>query len=60
MPPLPSRFHVEGFSAGSYTGAIVVLALRMLFLGRHVSATLDAIAIPKDGFGTLMEVASPG
>ena len=56
----PSTFHVEGLSAGSYTGAIIVLALRVLFPACHVSATLGAIAMPKGVFGALMEVASPG
>ena len=56
----PSMFHVEGFSAGSYTGAIIVLALRVLFPECHVSATLGAIAMPNGVFGALMEVASRG
>ena len=43
----PSEFHVEGFSAGSYTGAVLVLALRVLFPECRVSATLGAIAMPK-------------
>ena len=56
----PTEFHVEGFSAGSYTGAVLVLALRVLFPECHVSATLGAIAMPKGVFGALLEVASPG
>ena len=56
----PSMFHVEGFSAGSYTGATIVLALCVLFPECPVSATLGAIAMPKGVLGALMEVASPG
>ena len=54
----PSEFHVEGFSAGSYTGATIVLALCVLFPERPVSATLGAIAMPKGVMGALMEIAS--
>ena len=50
----------KGFSAGSYIGATIVLALCALFPGRPVSATLGAIAMPKGVMGALMEIASPG
>ena len=56
----PTRFHVEGFSAGSYTGATIVIALCHLFPECPVSATLGAIAMPKGIMGALMELASPG
>ena len=56
----PTKFHVEGFSAGSYTGATVVIALCNLFPDCPVSATLGAIAMPKGIMGALMELASPG
>ena len=56
----PAKFHVEGFSAGSYTGATIVLALCFLFPDCPVSATLGAIAMPKGVMGALMEIASPG
>ena len=56
----PSMFHVEGFSAGSYTGATIVLSLCVLFPECPVSATLGAIAMPKGVLGALMEIASPG
>ena len=56
----PVSFHVEGFSAGSYTGATIVLALRVLFPGCPVSAVLGAIAMPKGVMGALLETASPG
>ena len=56
----PTEFHVEGFSAGSYTGATIVLALCVLFPGSPISATLGAIAMPKGVMGALMEIASPG
>ena len=56
----PTSFHVEGFSAGSYTGATIVIALCCLFPECPVSATLGAIAMPKGVMGALMEIASPG
>ena len=56
----PTKFHVEGFSAGSYTGATIVIALCHLFPTCPVSATLGAIAMPKGIMGALMELASPG
>ena len=56
----PTKFHVEGFSAGSYTGATVVIGLCALFPTCPVSATLGAIAMPKGVMGALMELASPG
>ena len=56
----PTKFHVEGFSAGSYTGATVVIALCNLFPECPVSATLGAIAMRKGIMGALMELASPG
>ena len=56
----PAKFHVEGFSAGSYTGATIVIALCFLFPDCPVSAKLGAIAMPKGVMGALMEIASPG
>ena len=56
----PTRFHVEGFSAGSYTGATMVIGLCALFPECPISATLGAIAMPKGVMGALMEIASPG
>ena len=56
----PTKFHVEGFSAGSYTGATVVIGLCALFPECPISATLGAIAMPKGVMGALMELASPG
>ena len=56
----PTKFQVEGFSAGSYTGATFVIALCHLFPACPVSATLGAIAMPKGIMGALMELASPG
>ena len=41
----PTRFHVEGFSAGSYTGATIVIGLCALFPECPISATLGAIAM---------------
>ena len=51
----PTKFHVEGFSAGSYTGATFVIALCTLFPECPVSATLGALAMPKGIMGALME-----
>ena len=56
----PTKFHVEGFCAGSYTGATIVIALCALFPECPVSATLGAIAMPKGVMGALLELASPG
>lgn len=55
----PASFHIEGFSARSYTGATIVLALRVLF-PCPVTAVLGAIAMPKGVMGALLETASPG
>ena len=55
----PTRFHVEGFSAGSYTGAIMVIGLCALFPECPISAKLGAIAMPIGVMGALMEIASP-
>ena len=55
----PAKFHIEGFSAGSYTGAVVALALRVLFPTCRVSAKLGAIAMPKGVFAALLAAADP-
>ena len=54
----PREFHVEGFSAGSYTGAVIVLALRALFPDCRTSAKLGAIAMPKGVVAALLDVAN--
>ena len=56
----PREFHIEGFSAGSYIGAVMVLAIRVLFPECRTSAKLGAIAMPKGVFAALLEVANPG
>ena len=56
----PTSFHVEGFSAGSYTGATVLLAVRALFPDCPITAVLGAVAMPKGVMGALLETASPG
>ena len=55
----PRECHVEGFSAGSYTGAVIALALRVLFPECRTSAKLGAIAMPNGVFAALLEVANP-
>ena len=55
----PTKFHVEGFSAGSYTGATIVIALCALFPECPVSATLGAIAMPKGVMGALYRACLP-
>ena len=56
----PRKFHIEGFSAGSYTGAVIVLAIRVLFPECRTSAKPGAIAMPKGVFAALLEVANSG
>ena len=46
----PAEFRLEGFSAGSYTGAVIFLALRRLFPACRLSAKLGAVAMPKGVF----------
>ena len=55
----PGEFHIEGFSAGSYTGAVVVLAPRVLFPTCKVSAKLGPIAMPRGVFAALLAAADP-
>ena len=43
----PVHFTVNGFSAGSYTGAVIALAIRCLWPTCQVTARLGAIAMPK-------------
>ena len=54
------EFRIEGFSAGSYTGAVLFLALRTLFPDCRVQAKLGAVAMPKGVFAALMAAAVPG
>ena len=56
----PTEFRLEGFSAGSYTGAVVFLALRRLFPACRISAKLGAVAMPKGVFAALQAAATPG
>ena len=56
----PAEFKLEGFSAGSYTGAVIFLALRRLFPACRLSAKLGAAAMPKGVFALLQTAATPG
>ena len=56
----PREFRIEGFSAGSYTGAVLFLALRTLFPDCRVQAKLGAVAMPKRVFAAVMAAAAPG
>ena len=49
--PAPVHFAVNGFSAGSYTGAVIALAIRCLWPHCQITARLGAIAMPKGGPG---------
>ena len=60
LPLLPREFHIEGFSAGSYTGAVIALARRALFPECRTSAKLGAIAMPKGILAALLDAAYPG
>ena len=44
--PLP-HFAVEGLSAGSYTGAVVALAIHYSWPDSEITARLGAIAMPR-------------
>ena len=55
----PTEFRLEGFSAGSYTGAVVFLALRRLFPACRISAKLGAVAMPKGVFAACLLYTSP-
>ena len=48
------------YSAGSYTGAVIFLALRRLFPACRLSAKLGAVAMPKGVFALLQTAAIPG
>ena len=56
----PAEFCIEGYSAGSYTGAVLFLALRRLFPTCRLSAKLGAVAMPKGVFAMLQTKAIPG
>ena len=55
----PVRFTVNGFSAGSYTGAVIALAIRCLWPTCQVTARLGAIAMPKGVLAALIATADP-
>ena len=56
----PREFHIDGFSAGSYTGAVLFIALRTLFPECRALAKLGAVAMPKGVFAALLAAAAPG
>ena len=55
----PIHFTVNGFSAGSYTGAVIALAIRCLWPASQTTARLGAIAMPKSVFAALVATAEP-
>ena len=55
----PTHFTVNGFSAGSYTGAVIALAIRCLWPASQITARLGAIAMPKSVFAALVATAEP-
>ena len=57
--PVPVHFAVNGFSAGSYTGAVIALAVRCLWPQCQVTARLGTIAMPKGVLAALIATADP-
>ena len=55
----PEHFTVNGFSAGSYTGAVIVSAIRCLWPTCQITARLGAIAMPKGVLAALVATADP-
>ena len=55
----PTHFTVNGFSAGSYTGAVIALAIRCLWPISQITARLGAIATPKGVLAALVATADP-
>ena len=55
----PTHFTVNGFSAGSYTGAVIALAIRCLWPVSQITARLGAIAMPKSVLTALIATAEP-
>ena len=55
----PTHFTVNGLSAGSYTGAVIALAIRCLWPASQITARLGAIAMPKSVLAALVATAEP-
>ena len=56
----PTHFTVNGFSAGSCTGAVIALAIRCLWPASQITARLGAIiAMPKSVLAALVATAEP-
>ena len=55
----PTHFTVNGFSAGSCTGAVIALAIRCLWPASQITARLGAIATPKSVLAALVATAEP-
>ena len=53
----PAHFTINGFSAGSYTGAVIALAIRCLWPACEITAKLGAIAMPKGVLAALVATA---
>ena len=50
----PTHFTVNGFSAGSHTGAVIASAIRCLWPASQITARLGAIAMPKSVLAALV------
>ena len=55
----PVHFTINGFSAGSYTGAVIALAIRCIWPTCQITARLGAIAMPKGVLTALIATADP-
>ena len=55
----PVHFMINGFSAGSYTGAVIALAIRCIWPTCQITARLGAIAMPKGVLTALIATADP-
>ena len=56
----PTHFTVNGFGAGSCTGAVIALAIRCLWPASQIRARPGAIAMPKSVLAALVATAEPG
>ena len=55
----PGHFIIERFSAGSYTGAVIALAIRCLWPQYQIIARLGAIAMPRGVLAALVATSDP-
>ena len=54
-----THFTVNGFSAGSCTGAVIASAIRCLWPASQITARFSAIAMPKSVLAALIATAEP-